>query len=407
MRRRSNEKVVFLRPRKKSFKLPILIALSLVAIMAFYFYKVIFSNTYVVANGEICESFRTEGIIIKNEVPVLSPAKGKVQLLVKSGERVRVGTPLFIVTTDEKQKQRFQNEISELEEKIESLEGNPGSSSMSFSLIEKSIDSTTQKIKEATENGEFDKVRSLQDELTRLAEERQKLLESNEASINTLKEQLNKMKEEVSKIDIVVYASEAGIVSLYIDGLEDVLVPDRAKDISHAQLTAAVEGLTKTSLPKEVNMNQAVLKIIDNFSWYIAFKAEKGLKEGRDYYIKIDNDREIRGRLASTNDNGIGFFSINTDLDSLLDSRKIDLEVIVGTHKGCMIPKEGIFYDNGVEGVYVFERGEKCFKPVELVVEDEDNIIVNGIKQGDKILLNKRGLDELFKAKYTTNQKKN
>jgi hypothetical protein len=42
-----------------------------------------------------------------------------------------------------------------------------------------------------------------------------------------------------------------------------------------------------------------------------------------------------------------------------------------------------------------------------LVVEDEDNIIVNGIKQGDKILLNKRGLDELFKAKYTTNQKKN
>ena len=250
-------------------------------------------------------------------------------------------------------------------------------------------------------------MRSLQDELTRLAEERQKLLEPNEASINTLKEQLNKMKEEVSKIDIVVYASEAGIVSLYIDGLEDVLVPDRAKDISHAQLTAAVEGLTKTSLPKEVNMNQAVLKIIDNFSWYIAFKAEKGLKEGRDYYIKIDNDREIRGRLASTNDNGIGFFSINTDLDSLLDSRKIDLEVIVGTHKGCMIPKEGIFYDNGVEGVYVFERGEKCFKPVELVVEDEDNIIVNGIKQGDKILLNKRGLDELFKAKYTTNQKKN
>lgn len=99
-------------------------------------------------------------------------------------------------------------------------------------------------------------------------------------------------------------------------------------------------------------------------------------------------------------------FSINTDLDSLLDSRKIDLEVIVGTHKGCMIPKEGIFYDNGVEGVYVFERGEKCFKPVELVVEDEDNIIVNGIKQGDKILLNKRGLDELFKAKYTTNQKR-
>jgi len=408
MRHRSNEKVVYLRPKKKSSKLPILIiALSLIAIIAFSFYRVLFFNVYVVTNGEISESFATEGVIIKNEVPVLSPANGKLQLLVKSGERVRVGTPLFIVTTDEKQKEHVQREINEIEEKIRTLEDSADSSSLSLSLVNKSIESTTQKLKEATESGEFDKIKLLQDELSRLTQEKQKLLESNETNINLLKGQLNEIKEELSKIDIVVYAPEAGIVSLNIDGLEELLVPDRAKEITHAQLSAAVDGIGKIGVPKEVTMNQPVLKIIDNFSWYVAFKPEKDLKEGRDYYIKIGNDDKIKARLDSINKDGIGFFSIKKDLDSLLDSRKIDIEVLMTTRSGCMIPKDALFYNDGQKGVYVLERGGKSFKPVEMVFEDEDIIIVNGLKQGDKILLNKRGFHELFKAKYTTGNKQN
>jgi len=388
MRWHSNKKVIYLRPKKKSSKLPIFIALSVIAIMAFYFYKVLFMNTYTVANGEINESFTAEAIIIKNEIPVLSPANGKVQMLVKSGERVRVGTPLFIVTTDEKQKKHFQNGINEIEEKIKTLEENAGNSLMSLNLINKSIDNTTQKLKEATENGEFDKVKLLNDELTRLTKERQKLLESNEANINLLKKQLNEIKEALSKIEIVSYASEAGIVSLHIDGFEGVLIPDRAKDISHAQLMAVTEITSKADEPKEVRANQPVLKIIDNFSWYIAIKPEKQLKEGTDYYIKIEDDKKIKARLTNINKDGIGFFLINTDLNSLLDSRKIKVEVFLRTYSGCMIPKNALFSnDNGEKGVYILERGKRHFKPVELVADDEYNIIVNGLKQGDKILL--------------------
>jgi len=392
MRQHYNKKVVYLRPKKKSLKLPIFIALSLIAVMAFYFYKAFYINTYTVTNGEINQSFFAEAIIIKNEVPILSPANGKVQLLVKSGERVRVGTPLFIVTTDEKQKQYYQKEITEIEEKIEALEDNSGNSLMSLNLINKSIENTTQELKEATESGEFDKVKLLKDELTRLTKERQRKLESNETNISLLKKQLNQIKEDLSKIDIVTYASESGIVSLHIDGFEDLLIPDRAKDISHAQLNAVIENTSKADEPKDIKLNQPVLKIIDNFSWYIAFKPDNQMKEGREYYIKIADDKKIKARLTNINKNGIGFFLINTDLDSLLDSRKLRVEVIMGTYSGSMIPKNALFFNDGERGVYVLERGERRFKPVEIVAEDENNIIVNGLKQGDKILLNKRGL---------------
>jgi len=388
MRQHYSKKVVYLRPKKKSLKLPIFIALLFIVILLLYFYKALFMNTYTVINGEISESFSADAIIIKNEIPVLSPADGKVQLLVKSGERVRVGTPLFIVTTDEKQKQHYQKEMAEIEEKIETLEGSEGSSLIALNLINKSIENTTEKLKEATESGEFDKVKLLKDELERLTNERKKLLESNEANINLLKKQLNQIQEDLSKIEIVTYASDSGIVSLFVDGFEDILVPNRAEKISHAQLQAVSESASKPAIGKNVRANQPVLKIIDNFSWYIALKPEKTLKEGREYYIKINDDEKIKARLIKINEEGIGFFLVNTDLDSLLDSRKVKVEIILGTYSGAMIPKNALFTDDGGEkGVYIIERGKRRFKPVEPVIEDEYNVIVEGLKQGDKILL--------------------
>lgn len=388
MRHHQSKKVVYLRPKKKSLKLPIFLALLSIALLFFYFYKTLFMNTYTVSNGDISESFSAEGIIIKNETPVLSPVDGKVQLLVKTGERVRVGTPLFIVTTDEKQREHYQREIADIEEKIKTLEDSAGSSSMSLNLVNKSIESTTEKIKEATESGEFDKVKLLKDELARLTKEKEKLLEANEANLNLLKQQLEQTKEDLSKIEIITYAPESGIVSLDIDGFEDLLVPHKAEDISHAQLQAVRENTRKPVEPKYVNANEPVLKIIDNFSWYIALKPEKQLKEGRNYYIKLADNNMVKARLTSINKEGIGFFLINTDLDSLLDSRKIKVEVMLGTYSGTMIPKNALFTnEDGEKGVYIIERGKRRFKPVELVFEDEYNIIVDGLRQGDKILL--------------------
>lgn len=388
MRHHQSKKVVYLRPKKKSLKLPIFLALLSIALLFFYFYKTLFMNTYTVSNGDISESFSAEGIIIKNETPVLSPVDGKVQLLVKTGERVRVGTPLFIVTTDEKQREHYQREIADIEEKIKTLEDSVGSSSMSLNLVNKSIESTTEKIKEATESGEFDKVKLLKDELARLTKEKEKLLEANEANLNLLKQQLEQTKEDLSKIEIITYAPESGIVSLDIDGFEDLLVPHKAEDISHVQLQAVRENTRKPVEPKYVNANEPVLKIIDNFSWYIALKPEKQLKEGRDYYIKLADNNMVKARLTSINKEGIGFFLINTDLDSLLDSRKIKVEVMLGTYSGTMIPKNALFTnEDGEKGVYIIERGKRRFKPVELVFEDEYNIIVDGLRQGDKILL--------------------
>ena len=112
----------------------------------------------------------------------------------------------FIITTDEKQK-HCQNEITEIEEKIKVLEdGAVSSQAIPLNLIDKSIEEITTKIKKASESGEFDKVKSLKDELVRLTQEKQNKLDSDESNINLLNKQLKNLKDKLNEIDSVVYA---------------------------------------------------------------------------------------------------------------------------------------------------------------------------------------------------------
>ncbi|HHV18058.1 MAG TPA: hypothetical protein GXZ27_04290, partial [Thermoanaerobacterales bacterium] len=294
MRQHSNKKVVYLRPKKKSFiSIRMLLILMIIGTMAFISNRYFHVKTCTVTKGVINESYFTDAIIIKNETPISSPTNGKLQLLVKPGERVRVGTPLFIITIDEKQKELYQKEIAEIEDKIVNLQDDIGSSSISLNLLNKSVESTTEKLKDATDSGEFDRVKSLKDELLRLTEEKQKILEYNESNINILEQQLKNLRKKLSEMDIVTYAPEAGVVSFNIDGYEDLLVADRVKDLTYTQLQAVTEDETGKDLPKNIKVNQPVVKIIDNFSWYIAVKLEKQLDEGKNYNINIDKDKRL------------------------------------------------------------------------------------------------------------------
>jgi multidrug efflux pump subunit AcrA (membrane-fusion protein) len=197
MRQHSNKKVVYLRPKKKSFvSIRMLLILMIIGTMAFISNRYFHVKTCTVTKGVINESYFTDAIIIKNETPISSPTNGKLQLLVKPGERVRVGTPLFIITIDEKQKELYQKEIAEIEDKIVNLQDDIGSSSISLNLLNKSVESTTEKLKDATDSGEFDRVKSLKDELLRLTEEKQKILEYNESNINILEQQLKNLRKK-------------------------------------------------------------------------------------------------------------------------------------------------------------------------------------------------------------------
>jgi len=123
MHHKANSKVVRFRPKRRKSSGFIIFtfvffAVSVLVASYYYFFK---DQTYVVTDGTIKKSFTADALIIKKETVVASEANGQLQLLVEPGERVRVNTPLFIITTDEKKKESLQKQINELESQIEEL----------------------------------------------------------------------------------------------------------------------------------------------------------------------------------------------------------------------------------------------------------------------------------------------
>lgn len=201
---------------------------------------------------------------------------------------------------------------------------------------------------------------------------------------------MEQLKDKVNKIDVIVNAPSSGIVSFNIDGFEELLVADKIEDLNFAQLQGIYESVSnKRSPPKNVKANQAVIKIIDNFSWYMAFELKnKEMKIGENYELKINENIGIKAKLAKiSEDYTMGFFLINRDLEKLLDLRIVKVEIVTGTYTGKSIPKTALFMNDGEKGVYVSERRKKRFKHIEVVAEDENNVIVKGLNLGDKILL--------------------
>ncbi|AEE91631.1 conserved exported protein of unknown function [Tepidanaerobacter acetatoxydans Re1] len=395
MHQNSNKKVIYLKPKKSFFlRVRSILILFFIGIIIFAAYHFLHIKTYVVSKGTIDKGFFSDAVIIKNEKVLLSPTNGKLELLVDSGERVRVGAPVFRVTTDARKKEIYLQEITEIEDKIKSLKDSEDTSSISLNLINKSIEDITQKLKDATDISDSGKAKLLEDELTRLREEKQEKIDSNKANIDVLQEQLEKLKNVLNESDTVVYAPIAGIVSLNIDGFEDLLVADTLGELTYSQLQAVSDDSSDRDLSAIIKTNQAVVKIIDNFTWYLALKLEHQMEEGRSYYIKLldgnDGNEKIKAKLINISEDGsIGFFLVNTGLDSLLDSRKIKVFVVTGTYTGNIIPSTGLFFNEGKEGVYIIEQGKKQFKPIEITARNENNIIINGLKPGDKILLKK------------------
>lgn len=393
-----NRKVVSIRPKKLNSSKYVLIGVMLAAALTLIFLILnrFYFNIYTVAEGTIQKTLPADALIIKKEAVVTSPADGKLQMLVKPGERVRVGTPLFMVITDLKQKENYEKQISELQDSIKDLRDSLNSS-IPLSVINKSINDTTKKLKDAIAQGQLDKVKALKSELARLMKEKQKQIQYNETNLKAMEKSINELKNKLSSVELLVNAPEAGMVSFNIDGFENILTTDRIKSISSFQLQSIKSQVPEREIPPAAGINKPVLKIVDNFSWYLAVDIKNAeLRTGKNYDIIIKKspvNEKIRAKLVDIHENNtVGIFLIEKDLPEIMKFRRVNVEIIIQTATGNMVPLSAIVNVDGNEGVYLLEGRSKVFRPVKIIADDGFNVIVEGLKLGDRILIDKKGL---------------
>lgn len=391
--RGGNKKVIYLRPKKRSFKplsiVVIVLSLAVLVLLIKYFNK----GTYILKEGNIHQSFVSDAVVIRQEKLVNSPVEGELDVLVKSGERVRVNTPIFKVIRDTKKQKEYQNEIREVEDKIKAIK-NENNQNKTQSVLDKSIEDMTIKLQDAISKGELKKADNIKSELIRLKEEKSKKYKVREKNIKAMYESLQDLKNKLQEIEYIVYAPMSGVVSFSIDGMEKLLSPSNIQNITYDEIKNTDIANNIIDINKSnsvVSCNQPVLKIIDNFSYYLVLPIKEGekLQEGKNYDIVFTSfDKATKGKLVRIADKSLGVFRLNTDIEELSSNRKLEVEVLTGNFYGKMVPVDSLVISEGREGVYLIQRSNKVFKPVKVIVKNDKYAIVEGLKIGDKILLN-------------------
>ena len=81
------------------------------------------------------------------------------------------------------------------------------------------------------------------------------------------------------------------------------------------------------------------------------------------------------------------FVTLDRFATSLTSVRFTDVDMVLSTTEGMIIPKSCVTEKDGQTGVYALKKNDFVFTTVEVLNGNDEEVAVKGVKEGDKLLL--------------------
>lgn len=361
----------------------VVLILALVFIYAVYLVAKLVqnpTNTFMVTNGKISQEESDIGYIIREETVVKGQNYKNGMVKIKNeGEKVAKGDSVFRYYSSGEEE--LKNKIAELDVEIQSLMQNEKSSFPSDvklleSQIEKELDSiygvnNAQKIQEYKKN--------INSYITKKA----KISSPSNSRLKELLSQREEYENRLTSDSENVNASESGIVSYRVDGLESVLTTE---DFTKFNKSFLQDLKLKTG--QTVASSEEVGKIINNYQCYIVFNSNtneaKSSKVGDTIKIRVQNSDTVKASVENIIDEDDGSktitVKITNDVEKLIAYRKISFDIIWWDAEGFRIPNEAIKEENGLSYVVRNRNGYYNKMLVKILKQNDEYCIVRQYK---------------------------
>mgnify|MGYP004520288363 FL=1 len=380
-----NEKVKTER-KIKSNKVVIITVIILVIIYAIYLVAKFVNNptsTFIVANGELSKEETAIGYIVRDETVVKgSNYKNGMEKIKNEGEKVAKGDSIFRYYSvgEEGLKEKIANLNTEIQKVMESEKRVfPSDIKLLYSQIESELNSvysvnSIQKIKEYK--------KSISSAITKKA----KISGDYSPAGSKLKELLNQKEEYEKQLNEgaeYIQATESGIVSYRVDGLEESL-----KSSNFANLNKEFLNNLTIKTGETIASSEEMGKIINNFQCYIVFNLDsdeaRSAKVGDSINIRIQNYGEVKANITNIIDEKDGSktitIEISRNVENLISYRKISFDVIWWSAKGFRIPTNAIKEVNGLSYVVRDRNGYYNKMLIKILKENDEYCIVRQYK---------------------------
>ena len=361
----------------------VVLILALVFIYAIYLVAKLVqnpTNTFMVTNGKISQEESDIGYIIREETVVKGQNYKNGMVKIKNeGEKVAKGDSVFRYYSSGEEE--LKSKIAELDVEIQSLMQNEKSSFPSDvklleSQIEKELDSiygvnNAQKIQEYKKN--------INSYITKKA----KISSPSNSRLKELLSQREEYENRLTSDSENVNATESGIVSYRVDGLESVLTTE---DFTKFNKSFLQDLKLKTG--QTVASNEEVGKIINNYQCYIVFNSNtneaKNSKVGDTIKIRVQNSDTLKASVENIIDEDDESktitVKITNDVEKLIAYRKISFDIIWWDAEGFRIPNEAIKEENGLSYVVRNRNGYYNKMLVKILKQNDEYCIVRQYK---------------------------
>lgn len=352
------------------------------------------SLSYVVARyGEIAETFQTQGVVIRQEQLVKSPAAGIVQYYYPGGKEVQQGSLVCTLLDD------YYGEI--LEEKINELyaqmqEADSGEYEETFQALDSGISSSLASFLRDKSENNYAALYRLEDELEDTVARRKDLysLMSN-TQITSLLSQQGIYIDEQSSVQSNLYLPEAGIIDYSYDGYEgwstDQIGADFISnyDASYSYLEIQMQ---------QIEADTPLYRLISSPVWNIVIFVDEEQAQyfsGESSLSFVYNSTEtLQGEIESLEQVGDNQYkivlNINTRVQEFMNDRIANLVFTKNSHSGikisesCLvqqdyytIPSSYVVSSGNAKGVLVVgSDGNAAFNEVNIVYNDEEKAYI-------------------------------
>lgn len=373
------------------------IALSIVLVVILGYLSVVIFNlianptdTFIIENGKLYLEEETDGYILREEVIVQGDNyKNGIVQIKNEGEKVAKDEAIFRYKSNDEEKTL--KRIDELNVKIqEALKNVNDILPSDIALLENQIQGIVYSM--GTMNKISD-VNATKKKINNLILKKAQIVGDYSPAGSYLKELIQERADcenELNSNSEYILAPISGVVSYKIDGYEDFF---SSKNIDYINEKLLKSLDTRTGQLIESSNEKA--KIVNNYECYIAVVIKsneaKKAKIGDKVSLEFLNLNAIAASIEKVFDEESGsrviVFRVNDNVEELLSSRKIGVNIIWWSKSGLKVPNSAIITENDNNYVIRNKAGYKEKILVKVLKQNENYTIIDNYSTAELIEL--------------------
>jgi len=209
----------------------------------------------------------------------------------------------------------------------------------------------------------------------------------------------NEYEESAKKSNDNILAPITGLVSYKTDGLETKLT---LKNIENFDYTKIKEIVNNSNL---INNNN--IKVVNNYEAYIVTKVELELNEylnvGYNYKLRLVENNNVQIKVELTKkvekEDGVElYFKVTNGIEELIDSREIEVEVILWQSTGIVVDNQALtkYENNEVYYLNAIKYSEIEQIPVKILKQNDKFSVIDNYASEE---LKDLGIESIYKLK--------